>query len=84
MVRPDRVETLEDVKAWIADHDGRIDAWWDAQHQQNRDNEHWKRKIQERLTALEKRVVWISGMAAGSGAGIGTVIVEVIKAKTGG
>lgn len=34
-VRPGTLKTVEDCAAWIYEHDGRIDAWWDAQRDFN-------------------------------------------------
>ena len=34
-VRPGSLKTIEDVAAWIYEHDGRIDAWWEAQRDHN-------------------------------------------------
>ena len=73
-MRPERVETLADVKTWIADHDGRIDAYWDAQHALNSDNEERFKALDTRLTSMEKRVIGFSGAAAGIGALVGTLI----------
>ena len=95
---PEHIDDLDDVKAWIAHHDGRIGALWDAQHE-------WNRKVERRLdgtmtrdsyslsmkshddslmrltssvaqtdrriTALERRVMWLTGFAAGAGAIVG-------------
>jgi len=35
MVKPGSLKTLEDVAAWVYEHDGRISAWWDAQRDHN-------------------------------------------------
>ena len=35
MVRPGSLKTLEDVAAWIYEHEGRIEAWWEAQREHN-------------------------------------------------
>ena len=71
MVRPERIETLHDVKMWIAEHDGRIEAWWDAQREHNRECDAQLLSLERRFTALEKRVVWFAGAAAGLGAVLG-------------
>ena len=74
MVRPERIHSLEDVKMWIAEHDGRIDAWWDAQHRLNSDNAGKFTNLERRITAVEKKVFLISGAASGAGALIGTLV----------
>ncbi len=65
---------MSDVKAWIADHDGRNDAYWEAQHSLNGKTEESLDMNALRLAALEKRIVWITGFAAAVGAGIGSAI----------
>ena len=35
MVRPGSLKTIEDCAAWIYEHDGRIEAWWEAQRDHN-------------------------------------------------
>jgi hypothetical protein len=35
MVRPGSLKTLEDIAAWVYEHDGRIEAWWEAQREHN-------------------------------------------------
>ena len=39
MTRPTSIDTLDDLKAWAHDHDGRNDAYWEAQH-------HWNDKLE--------------------------------------
>ena len=34
-IRPGQLKTIEDCAAWIYEHDGRIDAWWEAQRDFN-------------------------------------------------
>jgi len=83
-----RLEDLEDVKAWINEHDGRISAWWD---EQRRINAHVDARcdratcsgreltkeiharvdtVSARLGALERRVIWLTAVAA-CGGGLG-------------
>ena len=57
-MKPEDIKSLEDAKLWAAEHDGRIYAWWDTQHKFNKD-------INARLSAMEKRVIYIAGAAAG-------------------
>jgi len=92
---PEHIDDLDDVKAWIAHHDGRIDALWDSQKGWNatverrldsmmpRDSCGMTMKgyddalsrltlsiaqVDRRVTAIERRVMWLSGFAAGFGA----------------
>ena len=71
---PRQFETLEDVKAWAHYHDGQITAWWHEQHTLNANNEKRFREIENRVSAIEKRVIWASGVAAGIGAVVGSFL----------
>ena len=73
-MRPTRVQSLEDVIVWVIDHDSRIDVWWEQQHVWNARMEQKMDRISLRLTALEKRVMWLSGAAAAIGALIGNLL----------
>ncbi len=67
-----RLESLEDVKLWIAEHAGQSKALWRAQHELNDKMDTWTMRIELRITALERRVMWITGMAAAVGAVLGS------------
>ncbi len=73
----DRPQNLEDVKAWIAEHDGRIDAYWKAQHRLNDRTEARFAAFGLRLEAVERRVLWISGAAATLGGVLGGLLPKV-------
>ena len=77
MARPTRIETIDDIKTWIADHDGRIDAYWEAQFKLNDKIEGKFGSLYNRLEALEKRVMWFAGVAAGVGSVIGGLLTRV-------
>ncbi len=68
------IETVNDMKLWIAAHDARIDAYWEAQHRWNDKMELKLHALGLRLGAVEKRVMWIAGACAGAGAGVGSVL----------
>ena len=70
MVRPSRVDSMDDIKTWIADHDGRIDAWWEAQHALNDE-------LEERITKNEKRLIWLMASAAAGGGVAGQIIATL-------
>lgn len=78
MTRPNRIESIEDIKIWIADHDGRIDAWWVQQHSWNKSMEGNTRSCETRLTALEKKVMYFSGASAAFGSVIGALIANAL------
>jgi len=69
--------TLEEIRLWIANHDGRIDAWWHQQHEWNRDIEDRFQKVTERLSALERKVMYMAGLAAAGGAIVGQQIPNI-------
>ncbi len=72
----ERVVALETRMAgtdkWAAEHDGRINAWWVAQHEFNP-------KLESRVSALEKRVILVTGFGAGAGAVAGTLLTAAFK-----
>jgi hypothetical protein len=77
----DRIEDLDDVKSWIAEHDGRINAWWEAQREWNTQNDASHVRIgsrlddlRQRIESLERRVVYAAGFATAIGVTIGTLI----------
>ncbi len=49
----DHEQRLRKVEAWIPKHDGRIDAWWAAQHKWNPEIESAHDKMDHRIRALE-------------------------------
>ena len=49
---------------WQAEHDGRINAWWEQQFKLNTD-------LMTRVSIVERRMIYASGFAAGVGALIG-------------
>jgi len=53
---------------WAAEHDGRINVLWSDQFNINKAHDRETREIHKRLTAIEKRLVWLVGVAAGTGA----------------
>ena len=70
---------LDDVKLWIADHDARIDAWWQEQKTWNVKFEKEVRATQHgfdiRLSAVEKRMIYVAGF----GAGVGSILFNVAR-----
>ncbi len=72
------MDTLEDIKIWIAGHAAKMDAYWNEQHQINRRIEDKTREISNRLSTLEKRVIVLSFLAAGAGGTIGNLLTGII------
>ena len=57
------IDSLEDVKLWVADHDGAGT----------------QRDVVNRLTSLEKKVIWLAAAAAAGG----SVAPDVVKLLVG-
>ncbi len=57
---------VRECAEWRAEHDGRINAFWKQQFTTND-------KVEARLTALERRVLVLSTLAAAAGGIIGQV-----------
>ena len=74
---------VQGVLLWIAEHDGRIDAWWEEQKRWNRDFEKEVRTTQHgfelRLSAVEKRMIYVAGIASGVGSILGTVGYAILR-----
>jgi hypothetical protein len=72
-----RIETIEDVRTWIAEHDGRNNAYWRQQHEWNGIADKKFSETDKRITAVEKRVIFWAGAAATLGALIGSGIGSI-------
>ena len=59
---------------WMAEHDGRINAWWTQQREWNLKMEQKVDKHSLRLGALERKVLFISGAAAAIGSIVGALV----------
>ena len=77
MARPERVDTLDDVKVWIADHDGYITAWWQQQREWNDRVDRKISSVNTRLTSVEKRIIYVAGAASAFGSGLGYLILRL-------
>jgi len=70
---------VEAGKLWIAAHDAKINALWDGQKEWNARHERSMLEVFRRLTAVEKRVVFIAGGMSLAGAIIGTLVSHLLK-----
>lgn len=74
----ERIVSLEKRMAardsWAAEHDGRIGAWWEAQHAWNGKAEKMHATFTLRLSALERKIMWIAGFSAAIGAVAGNLL----------
>lgn len=70
----ERPETLDDVRLWIAEHDGRINAWWRTQKDWNARTDDRLADCARRITVVERRIIYFAGFSAGIGALLGGVL----------
>lgn len=93
--QPARIDSLADAAAWIHEHDGRIEAWWVEQHRHNVDERTRTddkfgrfrdevRTMKLRITACERKLIYIAGVASWGGAVVGAIVGTWIKAAMGG
>ena len=73
-----------DCIRWQAEHDGRINAWWYTQHRWNEEIEKELNALTKRMTAQEKRQMWLSGASAAGGAMAGVLLGWVLQNILGG
>jgi hypothetical protein len=73
-----------EVKRWQAEHDGRINAYWEAQFRINSVAEEKFQGVFKRIIAVEHRVIWASGFAACGGAVVGVIASVLISKLVGG
>lgn len=78
---PESREHPETVR-WQAEHDGRINAWWEAQRAWNMKVDTKLHTLSVKLTALEKKIIFVSGAAAAIGSVLGALITGIINGNT--
>lgn len=78
MTRPDRIESIEDIILWITDHDARIDVFWKNQHNWNKGVDLRFEGSEKRVTILEKKVIFVAGIAAAIGSGLGAFLIQFL------
>ncbi len=71
-------------ETWRAEHDGRINAYWEAQFKLNTETHHALESLRIRITAVEKRVMLIAGGASVAGGAMGAIVGAVISKAIGG
>lgn len=76
MPQPNKIESLDDVKAWIYNRNGRDDAWWDAQHSWNIKVEKEMRSLGLRISTCEKKLMMIAGAASAFGGLVGGLLAQ--------
>ncbi len=80
-----KLESDEDVKAWIWSHDAEIKEKWTAQYRFNKqvnasldEADSARTHINSRLDKLEKRMIYIVATAAAGGGGVGYMIMQLL------
>ncbi len=79
--RASKIKTVDDIRLWILEHDTRIDAFWKAQHDLNNKRDLYEQRILQRLGALEKKVIWMAGAAAGAGSLLGVLVRALFQSQ---
>lgn len=81
----DTDERLGQVEKWIAGHEARCTIQWEHQGQWNQDRETELKGLREmieskfdavfkRLSAIDKRLAWFTGLAAAAGSTVGALL----------
>lgn len=78
MAKVERVKTLEDVKVWVADHDATSAAWWQSQREWNERVDKKIADLNVRLTAAERRLIYVAGAASAVGGSLGAGVLQVL------
>jgi len=78
MAQPKRIESLDDVKAWINHRDGRDDAWWEAQHEWNSRVEKDMRTLERRVSVVERKMAAVAAIASTLGGFLGALIAKLV------
>ncbi len=79
---PEPVDTPEKVAVWIASNDAQTKAWWEGQRQYNAETAVELATQDKRITALERRLIWAAGAAAGVGGLLGPLLTWVIRTNS--
>jgi len=84
VVKVEDIQDVEGAKIWMAEHDGRINAWWANQFKVNEGTSKKFNDIFKRLGNLEKRVLAMSAAGGLGGAIVGVFGVQLITKLMGG
>ena len=74
MVGFEKLESLADCRLWMAEHRGRTETLWAAQHLWNKQYREDMKGISVRISKVEKTVAGFAGLAAVVGAILGTFL----------
>lgn len=79
MIQPENVEKIEDVRVWIADHDGRASVETEANHNWKLQMHNRVDSISKRLRSVETRMIFFAGAAASVGSFSGYFIAYFLS-----
>ena len=79
MPRVRDIKTLEQLILWAVDHESYINVWWEAQHELNPKQEKAMEMLTHRITALERRLVFVAGGASALGSGLGLILLRFLS-----
>lgn len=77
----ERPQTVEELALWAAEHDGKINAYWEAQHKWNYKKDTADVARDRRVTAIEKKVIVLCTLSAAVGSVIGSIVSGYISAQ---
>lgn len=77
-VKIEDVQTLEDVRLYLARRDARFDAWQEQQRKDNIRTENRMSTLDTEVRAVKSKVVWATGAASVVMSFIGSAIAIVI------
>ena len=71
---------LRDQETWAAEHGGRSEVFWSEQQKFNTATTDAMEELTDRLTKLDKRIIYVIGFGSGAGllaSGLGATIARV-------
>jgi hypothetical protein len=71
------ITNLESARMWALEHDTIIQGWWEAQHEWNARIDNKLKIIANRMTSVERRNIFLAGMASALGI-IGTTVAIAV------
>ena len=70
------IQSIDDARMWMIDHDARIDVWWEIQHKLNAKVEEEMGSLGLRISACEKKLMLIAGAASAVGGLVGGLLAK--------
>ncbi len=82
---------MQQHKLWQVEHDTKIEALWDRQHEWNDEMREETRDLRSRINKTDAviqsfrfKITWLCGLAAGVGAWAGSSIPQLLSKLGGG